>query len=43
MPPVDKIDEVPDDLFFQDFLNLEVLSGLDRPVIDKSAVEGFNN
>lgn len=43
MPPVDKIDEVPDDLFFQDFLNLEVLSGLDRPVIDESAVEGFNN
>ena len=44
MPPVDKIDEVPDDvwdLLFQGFLSPELLCRLDIPVMDERAIEEF--
>ena len=44
MPPIDKIDEVPDDMWdvlFQGFLSPELLRGLDIPVMDKRAIEEF--
>ena len=44
MPPVDKIHEVPDDVWdvvFQGFLSQELLRGLDIPVMDERAIEEF--
>ena len=44
VPPVDKIDEVPDDMWdvlFHGFLSPELLRGLDIPVMDKRAIEEF--
>lgn len=44
MPPVDKIDEVPDnlwDVLFQGFLSPELLRRLDIPVMDEGAIEEF--
>ena len=46
MPPVDKIDEVPDnlwDVLFQGFLSPELLRRLDTPVMDEGAIEEFEN
>ena len=44
MPPVDKIHEVPDDVWdvlLQGFLSPELLCGLDIPVMDERAIEEF--
>ena len=44
MPPVDKIDEVPDnswDILFQCFLSQKFLHRLDIPVMDEGAIEEF--
>ena len=44
MPPINKIDEVPDDMWdmlFQDFLSPELLHRLDTPVMDEGAIEEF--
>ena len=44
VPPVDKIHEVPDDVWdvlFQGFLSPELLRGLDIPVMDERAIEEF--
>jgi len=44
VPPVDKIDEVPDnlwDVLFQGFLSPELLRRLDIPVMDEGAIEEF--
>ena len=44
VPPVDKIHEVPDDVWdvlFQDFLSPELLHGLDIPMMDERAIEEF--
>ena len=44
MPPVDKIHEVPDDVWdvvFQGFLSQELLRGLDIPVMDERVIEEF--
>ena len=44
MPPVDKIDEVADDVWdvlFQGFLSPELLRRLDIPVMDERAIEEF--
>ena len=44
MPPVDKIHEVPDDVWdvvFQGFLSQELLCGLDIPVMNERAIEEF--
>ena len=46
VPPVDKIDEVPDDMWevlFQDFLSPEVLRGIDVPVMNEAVIEDFES
>ena len=46
MPPVDKIDEVPDDVWevlFHDLLSPEVLRRIDVPVMNEAAVEDFES
>ena len=44
VPPVDKIDKVPNDVWdvlFQNFLSPELLHRLDTPVMDEGAIEEF--
>ena len=44
VPPVDKTDEVPNDVWdvlFQDFLTPELLRRLDTPMMDEGAIEEF--
>ena len=41
VPPVDKIHEVPDDVWDEHFLSPELLRGLDIPMMDERAIEKF--
>ena len=41
MPRVDKINEVPDNVWEVHFLSLEVLHSIDVPVMNEAAIEDF--
>ena len=46
LPPVDKIDDVPDNMWevlFQDFLSSEFLRGIDVPVMNEAVIEDFES